>query len=301
MMKKRILLLSSLLALLLLAGNLDQAQAQIQVNFKLNKKVYMAHEAVAGQLYIVNRSGRDLIIEGRNSNMSWLDFQVTDSRGNLLSPVPGRRGLESVIIRSGGTFKKQVYVNRRYPMGQKGVYRIRASVYFPPLKRYFQTKIQSLQITEGSEFWSQVVGVPPGYKEAGTFRKFAVLRFDYRNQKEIYFRLSRSDSGAVITTYSLGKLLMVTDPSVGIDSQNRLHILHMGAPQAYAHTIIDVEGKAEPQKYYFAKGENRPKLVRVGSGAIVVEGGIPEDMQDAVYEKNEFHKLSELPPGMPIN
>jgi len=64
--------------------------------------------------------------------------------------------------------------------------------------------------------------------------------------------------------------------------------------------VIDVEGKAKPQEFYYAKGTNRPRLVRVGSGDIVVEGGISEEMQDSVYKKSEFHKLSELPPGMPI-
>ncbi len=297
---KRVLLTISLLVIFPLVGNLDRMQAQIQVTFKLNKKVYMAHEAVAGELTIVNRSGGDLVIAGRNG-ANWLDFQVTDAEGGLLTPVVGRPGLDPVMIQAGGVFKKQVYVNRRYPMGRNGVYRLRASVYFPPLNRYFRTPIQSLQVAEGHEFDSWTVGVPPGYQEAGTYRKYAVLRFDYQGRKEIYFRLSRADSGTVITTYSLGKLLMVTDPKMGVDNQNRLHILHMGAPQAYAHTIIDVEGKAQPQEYYFAKGENRPLLVRVGSGDIVVEGGIPEEMQDVVYEKNEFHKLSELPPGMPLN
>ena len=143
--------------------------------------------------------------------------------------------------------------------------------------------------------------MPSGYADEGSFRKYEVLRFDYQAQKEIYFRLSRGDSGSVIMTYSLGKLLMVTDPRMGVDSDNRLHVLHMGAPQSYAHTIIDVEGKAAPQEFFFAEGENRPRLVRVGSGDIVVEGGIAADQKDTVYERNEFHKLSELPPGMPLN
>ncbi|MCF6313075.1 MAG: hypothetical protein L3J39_11545 [Verrucomicrobiales bacterium] len=289
------------LALLLLGlASFDSARAQIQVAFQLNKKAYMTHEAVAGQLSITNRSGQDLVLQGRNG-APWLDFQVTDTRGNLISPYQNRAPLGPVMIRSGDTFKKQVFVNRRYPMGQKGTYRVRVNVYFPPSNRYFRTRIQTMVVTSGREFWSEVVGVPPGFEGAGKFRKYEVLRFDFNRQKEIYFRLSKADSGRVITTYSLGKLLMVSDPMMGVDANNRLHILHMGAPQSYAHTIIDVAGKAAPQEFYFAKGENRPKLVRVGGGQLVVEGGIPEAMQDDVYEKNEFHKLSELPPGMPVN
>jgi hypothetical protein len=297
---KRLLPLVSLLAMVAVFGKTSQVQAQIQVSFELDKKVYMSHEAVAGKLLITNSAGRDVVLEGRNG-ASWLDFQVTDSGGNLMSPVPGRPGLEPLVLGAGQTLEKKVYVNQRYPMGRLGMYRVRASVYFPPLGRYFRTRIQSLQITEGRELWSQVVGVPPGYKGEGTYRKYSVLRFDQQSQKEIYFRLSQADTGVVLTTYSLGKLLMVTDPEMGVDRQNRLHILHMGAPQASAHTVIDVEGKAQPQEFYFSEGENRPRLVRVASGEIVVEGGIPEEMQDSVYERDEFHKLSELPPGMPVN
>ena len=296
----RILLIISSLATLSILGDTGSLHAQIQVTYKLDKKVYMAHEAISGRLRIVNRAGRDLVLEGKNG-ISWLDFQVTDASGNLITPIRGKPGLESLVIKAGQVLDRKVFVNRRYPMGQKGIYRIRANVYFAPLNRYFRTGIESLQITNGREFWSQVVGVPSGYADEGSFRKYEVLRFDYQAQKEIYFRLSRGDSGSVIMTYSLGKLLMVTDPRMGVDSDNRLHVLHMGAPQSYAHTIIDVEGKAAPQEFFFAEGENRPRLVRVGSGDIVVEGGIAADQKDTVYERNEFHKLSELPPGMPLN
>jgi len=297
---RRVLLIISLLMALPVLGNISQLHAQIQVTFKLDKKVYMSHEAVGGTLLIVNRAGRDIVLEGRNG-ASWLDFQVTDTTGNLLSPVQGRPGMESVVIRNGQALEKKVYVNRRYPLGRVGVYRIRASAYFSPLNRYFRTPVESVQITEGHELWQRVVGVPPGYAKQGTFRKYSILRFDYQGRKEIYFRLSEADTEKVLRTYSLGKLLMVTDPQMGVDKDNRLHILHMGAPQSYAHTTIDVEGKAKPQEFFFAKGENRPSLVRVGSGNIVVEGGISADMEDSVYERDEFHKLSELPPGMPGN
>ncbi len=298
--EKRNLLIVGLLVAFAIIGGADQLCAQIQVTYKLDKKVYMAHEAISGRLRILNRAGRDLVLEGRNG-ASWLDFQVTDASGNLISPVQGKLGLEPVLIKAGGVLDRQVYVNRRYPMGQSGIYRVRVNVFFAPLNQYFRTKIESLQITEGRKFWSQVVGVPEGYAQAGSYRKYEVLRFDYRGRKEIYFRLSRADTGIVIKTYSIGKLLMVTDPQMGVDTDNRLHVLHMGAPQSYAHTTIDVEGKAEPQEFFFAEGENRPRLVRASGGTIVVEGGISADQQDSVYEKNEFHKLSELPPGMPLN
>ena len=296
---RRVFLIIGLLAALPILGDMGQLHAQIQVTFKVDKKVYMSHEAVSGQLVIVNRAGRDLVLEGRNG-ASWLDFHVTDSAGNLLTPVQGRAGLEPVLIRAGQTLRKQVYVNRRYPMVRIGIYRLKENVYFPPLNRYFQTRIQSIQITGGHEIWSQVVGVPPEYDKQGTYRKYSVLRLDHQGGKEIYFRLSHADSGVVIKTYSLGRLLMVTDPKMGVDTGNRLHILHMGAPQAYAHTIIDVEGNALPQEFFFAKDNNRPRLVQMGSGDIFVEGGIPADKKDSIYEKNEFRKLSELPPGMPL-
>ncbi|NOX98373.1 MAG: hypothetical protein GXP30_01315 [Verrucomicrobia bacterium] len=297
---KRDLLIIGLLVSLVTLGGASRLNAQIQVTFKLDKKIYMAHEAISGRLRITNRAGRDMVLEGRNG-ASWLDFQVTDAAGNLISPVQGKPGLESVMIRAGQVLDRKIYVNRRYPMGQTGIYRVRVNVFFAPLNQYFRTKIESLQITKGRKFWAQVVGVPAGYEQEGSYRKYEVLRFDYRGRKEIYFRLSRADSGMVIKTYSLGKLLMVTDPQMGVDVDNRLHVLHMGAPQAYAHTIIDVEGKAEPQEFFFAEGENRPRLVRASGGNVVVEGGIAADQKDTVYEKNEFHKLSEVPPGMPLN
>ena len=184
----RVLLIISSLATLSILGDTGSLHAQIQVSYKPDKKVYMAHEAISGRLRIVNRAGRDLVLEGKNG-ISWLDFQVTDASGNLITPMRGKPGLEPVVLKAGQVLDRKVFVNRRYPMGQKGIYRIRANIYFAPLNRYFRTGIESLQITDGRQFWSQVVGVPPGYADAGAFRKYEVLRFDYQAQKEIYFRL----------------------------------------------------------------------------------------------------------------
>ena len=79
-----------------------------------------------------------------------------------------------------------------------------------------------------------------------------------------------------------------------------MHILHMASPKAYAHVVIDVDGKMLTRDIYYEKGGNRPALVSIGQSDLGVQGGITAEEHDTPYEQRQFRKLSELPPGMPM-
>lgn len=275
------------------------AKAQILVDLKLDRGVYIAHEPIGAKLTIVNRAGRDLIF-GDTNGRSWLDFSVTDSRGNLVSPIQAARGARPVVIASGQTHQMRVVVNDVYPMGQIGSYRVRASVSFPQINRVFQSKSLTVQVAEGKPFWNQIVGVPPGYPGAGTYRVYELLTYFHGSrQKALYFRLKNNTTGRVLRTFSLGDYLSVRPPTHGIDSSNQLHVIHMTAPQQYYYTVVDLDGEVITREKYYEKKGSRPTLVTLSSGDIELRGGITEEEAKTPYEKREFRRLSERPPGIP--
>lgn len=285
--------------LLLLCAAPIVSNAQILVDLKLDRSVYIAHEAIGGKLTIVNRAGRDLIL-GNANGRSWLDFSVTDSRGNLISPVTQNRGARPLVIASGQTHQMRVVVNDVYPMGQIGTYRVRATVSFPQINRVFQTKTLAVQVAEGKAFWNQVVGVPEGYPGAGTYRIYELLTYFHgARQKALYFRLKDNSTGRVIRTFSLGDYLSVRPPLYAIDRSNQLHIIHMTAPQQYFYTLVDLDGEVVARERYYEKKGNRPTLVTLSSGDVEIRGGVTEEVAKTPYEKREFRRLSERPPGMP--
>lgn len=276
-----------------------RAHAQLDVQFTPSKKTFVAHEAITGVLRLTNNAGRDIVLAGKDGR-SWLDFQVTDGRGHLLSTRSEPVKQSPLVLRNNQPYEFTVIVNQNYFMGETGLYRVKPNVYFPPVDRYFSTPPISLQVTDGRPFWSQPFGVPPGRDGAGTYREYSLIDFANLSQKELYFRLSDKSTGQAITTFSLGRMLSVRPPTYGVDPQNRMHVLHMVAPKAYAHVVIDVDGQMLSRDIYYEKESDRPKLVTTSDGSLGVYGGMTAEEHDISYEDREFRKLSELPPGMPM-
>lgn len=288
--------LALMLAALVYAG---QVHAQLDVQFTPSKKTFIAHEAITGVLRLTNNAGRDIVLGGK-AGRSWLDFQVTDGRGHLLPTRRDAVAQAPIVLRNNQPYEFTVIVNQNYSMGETGLYRVKPNVYFPPVDRYFSTPVISIQVTDGRPFWSQPFGVPPGREGAGTYREYSLINFANLSQKELYVRLTDKSSGQALTTFSLGRMLTVHPPTYGVDSQNRMHVLHMVAPKAYAHVVVDVDGQMLSRELYYEKDADRPKLVTISDGMLGIYGGMTAEEHDTPYEEREFRKLSELPPGMPL-
>jgi len=285
-----------LLAATLWFALVSGASAQLSVVMEPAKKLYVAYEPVSVTVSITNRAGRDIVLASRGT--SWLSFQVTDSAGNMVSPG-GNTAFEPVIIPAGQMLTRKINVNSMYPMGQKGIYRVSASVYFPQLDRYFQSQPTTLQISDGRELWRQVVGVPEGREGEGTYRRYTLLSFNTGSERLLYVRVQDDRSGAVFTTFSLGQFIAVRDPEWTIDSENRLHVLQLGAPRTYAHTVIDVDGQIVAREVYREGNGTRPQLVPSGTGDIVVAGGVSETEANRSPLGPAIHMISERPEGLP--
>ena len=278
------------------------SHAQLDLALQLDKKTYMTHEPVLGTLTMINRSGREIVLDNPPSGGPWLDFSVIDNRGRMITPVSGLQNPKPYILPSGAPHKIRVKVNHAYPMGESGPYRIKARVYFPPLRRYFETRMQPINLVDGQVMWGpQVIGVPAGYEGAGTYRAYTLLTFYQGAQKRsLYFRLSDHNTGRVRSTYSLGNYMMARPPQQAVDNLSRLHVLHMAAPSQYFYTVITPSGEVDEQTVYREKNGDRPSLAVGPQGEVAVKGGVSGDEMEVPYEEREFRKLSERPPGMPI-
>lgn len=286
-----------LIALLLIGAG--SVSAQINLDLKLDRTLYLAHEPITGELIIVNMAGRDLIF-GESGGLSWLDFTVTDGAGHLITPVQGEANERPIVLGAGQTYKHKVTINRRYPMASIGSYRVKASIHFPQINRVFETKPITVQVTDGQPMWSQIVGVPQGHPQAGSYREYSLMTYYHgARSKALYFRLKDSDSGMVFRTYTIGDYMTLRPPEKAIDSQNNLHILHMSGPQAYKYTVISIDGEPIRQQNLYEKGSNRPRLKNSGYGEVGIVGGITEEEAQAPYESQEFRAISERPPGLP--
>ena len=295
-MKTLYLFLLGLAAITLLT---PRVEAQISVSIKAEKSIYVAYEPLHMVVSITNRAGRDVVLSGQqgSKNSSWLSFEITDASGHLVSP---KRivNYEPVIIPAGQTLQRKIPINVAYPMSRKGLYRIRGNVYFPQLKKYFNSNLQTIHVSDGREIWHQVVGVPEGYRGEGTYRRFSMLTFANGAEKHLYVRVHDEQNGAVRATFSLGPVILVRNPEFTIDRENRLHTLHMAAPRTYAHSVIDINGAVINREIYREDTE-RPRLAAAGVGDVVVVGGISEKEEASNPIDADIRRLSERPKGLP--
>ncbi len=275
----------------------ERAAAQLDVRISAARDIFVAHEPVAVTLTITNRAGRDITLAGRG-NAPWLTFQITDGAGNMVSPKRGK-DFEPVLIPAGRTLTRTIAVNSAYSMTRLGAYRVLASIYFPQLDRYFRSNAVTVQIADGRELWQQVVGVPGERAGAGEYRRYVLLQFNTGTQRELYFRLLNERTGSVLITYSLGQLITVRQPQWTVDGENRLHVLHMGAPRTFAHTVIDANGTTVARETYREVGTGQPRLVQAGETDVIVQGGVSQGESDQAAASFDVPNLSDRPPGLP--
>ncbi len=291
--------LTWLLASLLFCSLSHSLQAQLLVDLKLPRNTFVQAEPIPATLTLTNRSGKDLVL-GNTNGRSWLDFTIYDGRGALVSPARGVDSAPPIVLASGQTLDQQVIINQRYPMHMQGRYRVQARVSFPQIGSVFQSRNLSLNVTEGQPMWKQVVGVPVGHPQAGSYREFQLMTlYEGARQRILYFSVKDNRSGQVIRTVALGSYLSVRPPTFFLDQKNRLHVLHLSAPSRHSYHVLDIDGRPVISETRYEKRGNRPTLKTNDFGEVTMVGGITEEEARTPYEQKEFRSISERPPGLP--
>lgn len=273
----------------------SRAEAQIEVRLQMEEATYVAHEPVFAKLTLVNRSGRALTLQGPTPSTSWLNFLVRDSRNNVVTLRRGAPMAGALELPNADSVSIRVNLNQAYPVDQFGNYTVVANVYDPVTQSFASSSPVRFTIDEAKQIWSRIVDVGR--------QRYQYLLLVYRSfdRTALYFRLEDADTGVVMRTYTLGKMIQYRAPQAEIDSGGKCHVLYMSAPRQYRHFIISREGKVEKfTDYKEARGEE-PSLV-MASGAVYVSGGIDEEVEkqekrQKLEELSRIRRVSDRPPG----
>jgi hypothetical protein len=285
-----------LFVLLIAAAGAPEAGAQYMIKLSLDKKTFLSQEPMRATVELSNNSGSDVVMGGRG-NSNWLSFHLEDATGRQYPPV-GVEVEEPFVFKAGAAMKRQIQMSDNHAIGEIGTYAVTAVVYHAPTQSYYQSNRVRFTVTEVKAFWEQDFGVPQGLEDAGRVRKYSlhVLRED--DGSRLYFRLTDDRSQMRVATYSLGPVSLALDPSFTMDSQNRLQVFFLAAPQVFVHCIIGPDGTLVSRKYFKEGKDNRPMLA-TRAGEIFVTGGIPFDPNaPAVVPQNTERSASQRPPGL---
>lgn len=274
-----------------------RVQAQFAVEVKLNKATYVTYEAVDAEVNITNRSGADVVLGGPNDSQ-WLAFDITDPAGRQMPPLR-MRTQDSVVFKAGTTLSKKIQVSGYYSFSDYGNYSIAASVYHPASQQYYGSKRVRATFTEPSPLGDPIsFGVPAGQQGAGQIRNYALSVLRDFDRTYLYVRVLEDKTKLKLATFSLGTVILISDPQITLDKLNRLHVLFMAAPHIYSHVCVDARGHVASREYYQEVKTDRPKLAVGAADTITVQGGLPYDPSAPVQEKPKGRSIGQKPPGL---
>ena len=285
-----------LIVLGLLGFAQTEMQAQYMIQLKLEKTTFLSQEPMRATVNISNNSGTDVVMGGR-ANSNWLQFHLEDSNGRQFTPI-GVEIEEPFVFKAGASMQRQVLISDTHAVSEVGNYGVLAVVYHPPTQNYYQSNRVRFGVTEVSAYWQQDFGVPQGDVDAGRVRRYSMHLLRDESGTKLYFRLTDERSQQRLATYSLGPISLALEPTFTLDSQNRLQVFFLAAPQIFSHCILGPDGKLVSRSYHREVEKNRPMLA-TRAGEVFVTGGVPYDPNAAAStEEATVRRASQRPPGL---
>jgi hypothetical protein len=284
--------------LLCLATLAIPARAQITVDLSMKRHLFIAHEPVLATVTVTNLSGRDITLAD-TPEMQWFAFQITGTGERIFPPRNPNYALDPLEIKAGAQMTRTVNLSELYEIGDYGTYRVRASIFFAELNKFFSSRNTSIEVTEGQLLWTQTVGTPGGTAQDATLRKFSLLSHQQGEFRVLYVRVEDRDNSTVYCTQELGRLLEGQPPVEEFDLGNNLYILQLTGQREYLLSKIGLNGEYLGGTRYTAP-KSRPYFRRLADGQLQIVGAKRETVIAKGGPGSEAPaKLSARPAGLP--
>jgi len=281
---------------LALFGFIHCGSAQLQVDIKLKRTLYVSYEPILITVSMTNLSGNPLPLSDANDN-HWFGFQIETLDGRPIAPRSVNYTNESLVLEAGQKLSRTVNLTPLFPIGEFGGYRIRAAIYAATLKRFFNSPALNIEITDGRPVFQKIVGVPDGMPGAGETREITAMTHRLPNSTQLYLRIENKKGGTVFCTHRLGRLVSYGTPEIILDQKNQVHILQNAAPKSFLYSHIGLNGEVLQRKTY-SQIVKRPILREGPDGKIQVIGAQEIDPA-AAAAKPAVPSLSDRPVALP--
>lgn len=269
------------------------AQAQIATSISINKREFIAGEAVIAEVIVTNHSGQELLLAG-TPQQPWLSFVVTNNQGNPVTILrPNTFG--AMKIKAGESLAKQVNLADYFLLNSQGNFAVSA-VIRDPQQRFTgaSTNRVLFNLNPGRVYWAQKVGITGDKKETKT-REMRVLTFTNGQKNQIYAQIADGASGVPLRTFLLGDTLMLRKPMVTLDGERRMHVMFLGTPSMWVHCQVNTDGQLVKRDIHQSPPKGDPVMMAYGDGSVRVVNSIPFDAEAAAKEQGKIRKVSDRP------
>jgi hypothetical protein len=100
-------------------------------------------------------------------------------------------------------------------------------------------------------------------------RRYAVVQANYLKRARIFAVITNPEASVTYKVMPLGTVVSFNPPSMAMDAQNRLHILHQYGADDYLHHRIHADGTVAVRHNYVSR-VGRPILGVDGTGDVAV-------------------------------
>lgn len=267
-------------------------QAQLATSLSLNKKTYVAGEAVIAEIIVTNHSGRELTLASTRQ-LPWLAFVVTNSSGN---PVATRKlnAFGAMKIKAGESLAKRVDLTEFFLLSSQGNFAVGAVVRDPSGGvQGSSTNRVLFNLNPGRTYWAQKIGVKSD-AATGT-REIKLLTFSNGQKTQLYAQVIDGRTGVPMSTFLLGDALMLRKPMVTLDGNQRMHVMYLATPSAWVHSQVTADGKLVARDIHQRAEQGDPVLMAYGDGSVKVVNSIPYDAKAAAEERAKIRKATDRP------
>lgn len=265
--------------------------AQLSTSLRLSKKLYVTGEPVIAMVTITNHAGRPLTFAS-DGRMQWLDFMMTNSRGEPVSPR-GRAIFGKMTIKAGESLAREVDLTQHFQLSDSGNFSVSAVVHMPgDVGEGSSTNRVLFSQTPGALYWSQKVGIPG---KPGQTRDLRLLSFSGQERAQIYAQVIDGATGQNVRTFLLGDILTLRKPLATVDRQQRMHVMFLATPTMWVHCEISTDGKLVNRQIHQRAAQGDPQLLTFADGSVRVANSIPYDAKAAAEAKAKIRKASDRP------
>ncbi len=287
-----------LLWLTLACGLGSTAHAQLNVSLQIKRRMFLLNEPVIATVTIVNNTGHEIMLADTQEGGPWFSFQINGDNQHIVPPRDHNYELQPLPMKPGETVKRTVNLTELYELSDYGSYHATASIYFPPMARFFSSRPDNFELTEGRLIWKQTVGVPDSPESLGVYRTFSLLTLEHDKGKMLYVRVEGQNDGTIYGCYNLGRVLDGFPPDAKFDTGNNLAVLQTIGRREYLFSRVGIGGNFISQNTYVSL-KAQPFLRKLQDGTLQIVGGIRQDPKPASTNPADAPKLSDRPAGLP--
>ena len=252
--------LSSWLCLFLLVMTVH-AQVDVKLEFDQNK--FLTGEKSEVILRIANFTGGPLRLGER---ADWLRFSLENVSGVGVARTADLEETGAFTLKTGARATLRFNLTPLFKIDQVGRYNVSATVYTGSGENHVITAPAEFEVMNGVVLWEREFGVLGGGSER---RRYAVVQANYLKRARIFAVITNPEASVTYKVMPLGTVVSFNPPSMAMDAQNRLHILHQYGADDYLHHRIHADGTVAVRHNYVSR-VGRPILGVDGTGDVAV-------------------------------